>query len=452
MIILQDSVELQQSQEIKISDAISYLNTNAEQPFSDRPLFRPEILPGREFKDTVSGVTPVTSISGTRYGVVNNTVTQFEVNQPHLEDDGLRGCPAFTQLCQQSETLTDAVWVKSRSAISVLSETLNGMTLWNFYETVTTGVHQLFQTAAFGAIADNSVIGLVHTVKSNGRNIQIYAKLKNGSTVYVGNINLTTGVTTSIRAGSIVIALDKGNGFYQIFATVPVGVGATSPFIYIGLLNGSTESYTGDGVSGVYTSQPTFINFGVNGIPFIPPYVPNNTTGSISVVSEASTATTGMSFDLDGINLSRLKTALRGPNAQGHLELEFVSNFDSGWLPSGVGTNINILSVNNNNVIGSVYYQKSSGGVLAWKNYDGIYDTTVASTGIVVGQSFKISLDWGTHSTGQKMRLTVNGVKSALANFSGSFGSQDLRFFFGNAIHAGWIVNDSLKVMDRPQW
>ena len=73
-------------------------------------------------------------------------------------------------------------------------------------------------------------------------------------------------------------------------------------------------------------------------------------------------------------------------------------------------------------------------------------------TSITRGQIIRLSVDFGTHSTGQKMRTTVNGVKSSLVDFSGSFGSQDLRFFFGNTVHAGWIKKDSLKIYDRPRW
>lgn len=315
----------------------------------NRPSFFTSMIPGDGLKDVVSGVNAVCSISGTRYGIVNNTVTQFAVNQPPIEDTGLRGCPAFTQYFLNNEApVTQSITLAAGSYCLWIegsgSATFNGLT-------TTTGVPKVF-TLASG---------------------------------FTGNCVITGTVTKCM------------------------------------------------------------LNSGLFPAPFSP------TQGATkSFVSEAATATTGTSFDLDDVKLARLKTALRGPNAQGHLELTFKSNVASGWLANS--TALNLFTVNNNNVGGGVYYWKNSSGVLSFRFSDNTNLSELTGIALSIGQIFKISLDWGTHSTGQKMRLTVNGVRSALANFSGSFGTQDLRFFFTNTFHAGWIVKDSLKIMDRPQW
>lgn len=453
MIILQDSIQLQQNQEIKISDTISYLNTNAEQPFSDRPIFRPEILPGNDFKDKVTGVPAVCSTPGTRYGIVNNIVTQFSVNQPPIEDDGLRGCPAFTQFCTYTESLTTN-WTPVNIAV-VNNGLFQNQALNSLIENTSVNVIHGLTRPAFTA-PDDSVIGLRFVCGAIGsRMLQLKALLKTNSWVVLCRVNFASGTIININAATIATAITPlGQGLYDVFVAYRVGTGGTSPRTSPELYNGTSEIYTGDGVSGVYFCQPTYINFGVNAVPYVPPYIPNNTSGSISVVTEAATSTTGTSFDLDDVKLSRLKTALRGPNAQGHLELTFKSNVNSGQFPYASNNFDFGLLTNNDAIIGILFFRKAivTGLNLFIFRASATEYAEVSVNDFSPGQIFKISLDWGPHSTSSKMRLTVNGVKSSLANFSGSFGTQDLRFFFGNTVHAGWIVKDSFKIMDRPQW
>lgn len=410
----------------------------------NRPVFFPNLAAGGTGIDLVSGVVPVTSISGTRYGIVNNTVTQFAVNQPPIEDDGLRGCPAFTQLAKQSETLTGSAWTKENLLTPTVYGSFQNNYVWSAIENTESTFHAIYQSS-FDIIEDNSVCGLCFIAKYNGRKLLIDVRTKS-NTYFGGRINLQTG-TFEASSGAVASSIvDIGNGYYRVFVAYNLESGSTTPFTRIYLYNDASQ-YTGDGISGVYLGQPTFINFGVNGIPFIPPYIPNNTSGLISVVSEAATSTTGSIFDLDDTKLARLKDALIGPNAQGHLELIVKSNVDSAWWANN--SVYNILSVNNTSE-SLIYINKDSGGAVTLRTTDG---TNVASVtqGLTVGSTYKISIDWGTHPTGQKMVITVNGVKSTLSVFAG-WGDNDLMFFFGNAIHAGWIVKDSLKVMDRPQW
>lgn len=429
------------------------LKRNKYIPPFKKPISVMPMIPGGTLKDVLAGVNATTSISGTRYGIVNGVVTQFAANKPPIEDYGLRGCPAFTQLCNQSETLTDAAWGKGNFLTPTIYETFQGQNIWNLTEnTVINVVHQLNQVI-FSGISDNSVIGCSIIAKYHGRKAYFVVAAKDG-TYKTCRMNLQAGVVeTSSGAAASITPL--GDGYYRLFFAANVLAGASTVGFNIQPHNGTSNQYTGDGVSGIYIGQPTYINFGVNGVPFIPPYLPNNTNGSISVVSEAATATTGMSFDLDDAKLARLKTSLRGPSAQGHLELEFVSNVDSSWLPNGADFYANIFSCENLNVRGLLFRKSSVDNSLVWRLTDvsGSPQTiTVGVSSVSVGQLFKLFLDYGTHSTGQKMRITVNGVKSALANFSGSFGGQDLRFFFANTSHAGWIVKDSLKISEKPQW
>lgn len=315
-------------------------------------IFDASIYPGKNLFDKITKTAATTVISGTRYGIVNGVVTAFGVNQPALEDDGFRGCPAFTQYFLNNE-------VPATQSITLVA---GSYCLW---------------VEGSGSVTFNGLIA-------------------------------TAGVPKLFTLAS---------------------------------------SFTGNCViSG--TVAKCMLNSGLFPAPFSP------THGVLkSFVSETGSATTGTSFDLDDVKLARLKTGLRGPNAQGHLEFTFKSNFDSNNLEWQQA--ISFLTCTDTNSLGFKYlygYIPEFGGA----HFFFLYPKDTGSgcdliLDVSIDEIFKISLDWGKHPTGQKMRLTVNGVQTALANFAG-WGTGDLVFFYENTIHAGWIKKDSFKIYDRPRW
>lgn len=312
------------------------------------PSFMPKIKAGAaNLVDMVSGVAATNAISGVRYGIVNGVVTEFGVNQSALEDDGFRGCPAYTQYFSGNEVpVTQSITLAAGSYCLWIegsgSATFNGLT-------ATHGVPKFFTLAS---------------------------------------------------------------------------------------------SFTGNCViSGTVTK--CMFNSGLFPAPFSP------TQGTVkSFVSETGSATNGTSFDLDNIRLTRLKNILRGAGTQGHLELEIKTNFDSNIIPNS--TTVNVFTVNNNPLQG-LYWRKDGSGNKYIRISDAAYNLLSPVDLATIGKLYNIKIDWGTHPTGQKMRLTINGVQTALANFAG-WGTGDLFFFDENTIHAGWIKKDSFKIYDRPRW
>lgn len=379
----------------------------------NRPIFVPNLAAGGAGADLVSGVDPVCVKSGVTYGIDDDgNVIQFAVNKIPLEKDGLRGCPAFTQYFLKTRTLTDAIW-KPGTGVSV---TGSNKIVYNGTGVITKGIDQQPTIAGGTASKIFTVVALV----SADTYPQTF-RLK----------NTHGGVVDNFSPDKTIYKPEK---------------------VYLRVVNAATAG-TGLQIGGIApstTNSPFEIYMEMNlaEANFIYPYSPNDTTSTVSYVSEAATATTGTSFDLDNALLARLKTALRGPNAQGHLELTFKSNIDSGWLANS--SVYNILSVNNT-AASLLYINKDSGGAVTVRTTDG---TNVASVtqGLVVGSSYKIAVDWGTHSTGQKIRITANGVKSSLVDCGVSLGAEYLSFFDLSGIHIGWIVKDSLKISNRPQW
>lgn len=384
---------------------------------ASKPIFVPNLVAGNSLKDVISQTGATVSISGARYGIVNGVVAQFAANVPRIEDKGFGACPAFTQLAKMTETLTDAVWVIESGATGVSRPGGNRL----IYTGGSTKTKLLNQAVVIPGGTASKILILVARVSA-----ATYPQKFRVNNTHLGVIdNFSSDITIN----------EPTSLYLRVQNSALVGSGNQQIGIAI-----STDN------------QPFDINIGMNlaEANFIYPYVPNNTTSSVSVVSEAATSSTGTSFDLDLSTLSRLKNGLRGPNAQGHIELEFESNMDSGWLPND--SFINILSFNNNAYYtGALALRKTPGGIVCWYFNDSVTNNAYIVTSVSPGQTIKFILDYGTYIDGtKKMRLTVNGVKLSVIAFSGSFGAQDLRFFYGNTVHAGWTR--SLKYYEKPRW
>lgn len=493
------------------------------------PVFMPSIKAGQNLIDMATGVGAVSSIPGTRYGIVNGVVTQFAANVPPLEDKGLRGCPAFTQLVTKTRTLSDASWQKA-----------NGVTISGDNKIIYTGTG----TPIVGAVEkDVRVPG-----GTASKVMMVVARVSADTYPQVFRLKNTHGAVVDNLSSDITITSPK-DLFFRIVNSASEGNGLQ----IVGILPATTNA-----------AFDIYAEINLAEANFIYPYTPNDTNSSVSVVSEAATASTGTSFDLDAATLSRLKAGLRGrsipnelfnisnvvsgyinigstsealvpdvdsrttqwiptqpynifdivplngadrmniqckkpdgtiiyvvgtqgiayrlhipteytsfrvyynayvtinPNAslsikpvipaQGHIELEFESNVDSGWYTSGTAMSGNLITANNSDFTGALRFRfQSSACSIRLEDAASNFIIHPSVTSIAVGQTFKISFDYGTYTDGtQKMRLTVNGVKSSVVAFSGSFGTKDLRYFFGNTVHAGWIRN--LKYYERPQW
>lgn len=431
------------------------------------PIFMPNLKAGGTGVDLVSGVAPVTSISGTRYGIVNNTVTQFAANQPPIEDDGLRGCPAFTQYFLNNEApVTQSITLAAGSYCLWIegsgSATFNGLT-------ATSGVPKVF-TLASGFTGNCVITGTVTRCMLNTGLFPAPFSPTEGVTKSFVSEAATATTGTSFDLDDVKLARLKtalrGSTYgqtelanYNTVQQSPANTGTN----YINYLGNETYRLVSDGtyidirwpsvlavVGKIYEITYTEIAKASGSI--IGGLGGQNTTfTSGSQTLRVTATTTGLLFfgRTAGAPCDiTFKVSVKEVQAQGHLELTFKSNLDSRWLSASQQFNIFTCA---NAGHGPLYVLKDNTNT-NWRCYDGTTILAISDLPISINQIFKISLNWGTHSTGKKMRITVNGVKSVLANFSGSFGAQDLRFFYGNTVNAGWIVKDSLKIMDRPIW
>ena len=191
--------------------------------------FKLHLTPGTLPYDEATNVPASCSISGVRYGLVKGVVSSFASNVPPVEDKGLRGCPAFTQLAKMTETLTDASWNKSNIVTPVLANTFQGQNIWTLSENTSASVYHTLEPASalFSGIADNSVIGVCVVSKYKGRKIAITGRTK--ANAYLnGRFNLQTGIIENTI--SVFTSMKSlGDGYYLILMAFNVGTGATTP-------------------------------------------------------------------------------------------------------------------------------------------------------------------------------------------------------------------------------
>jgi hypothetical protein len=144
-----------------------------------------------------------------------------------------------------SEQIDNAIWAKIKGSVTANSTTAPDGTLTadTFTEDTTSGTHDLRQgLSSTGGVPYFFSI----YVKANGRN---------DLDVFVGGANVSASfdlVSGTVTGGSAPIKtiVNAGNGWFRVGVGC-VALTSTTTAIWI-LNNGTTQSYTGDGVSGMY--------------------------------------------------------------------------------------------------------------------------------------------------------------------------------------------------------
>jgi len=192
-----------------------------------------------------------------------------------------------------SEAFDNAAWTKQRASIvpNAAQNPINN--LWNaqklMEDTTASNTHRLF-----GSITTTAIPYTLSVYMKAGERNWAYLRLdRSGGTTAVAWFNLSTGAVGTVQTGLTASIQSVGNGWYRCSATIDAAVaGAGNPLIGVTTANG-TESYTGDGNSGIYIYGAQLSNSGS-----LDPYVP--TPGA----APSSTAYYGPRFDYDPVTLA----------------------------------------------------------------------------------------------------------------------------------------------------
>ena len=213
-----------------------------------------------EQRSSVSSYTATTTQPITNYIPVLLTaasgVARFQHNPTTDESLGLLIEEARTNSLTYSADFSNAAWVKTRSSITsntivAPDGTLTGDKLVE--DTTASNTHFVNQSAS---VTNPTQYTVSVYLKAGERTIVDFITASGTATYSAISVNLTLGtigppITGLPSAVSTSTITSVGNGWYRITMNF---VGASGGFsgCQVRLTNGTTESYTGDGYSGIY--------------------------------------------------------------------------------------------------------------------------------------------------------------------------------------------------------
>jgi hypothetical protein len=156
----------------------------------------------------------------------------------------LRG--GSTNLLTYSEQFDNAAWTKVRSSITANTIVAPNGTL--------TGDKLVEDTTA----SNTHFVRQTFTVAVGTYTYSVFAKAGERavlqvtrSTASIDTINHVFNLSTGVATGTSVSMTSVGNGWYRCVGVITVNTAAATA-VHFSLNNGSTDSYTGDGTSGLY--------------------------------------------------------------------------------------------------------------------------------------------------------------------------------------------------------
>ena len=213
--------------------------------------------------------TSVTAYNATTTSALTNYIPQLltaAINQPRFdfnpttgESLGLLIEQSSTNLLTYSQDFSNAVWTKTHATVTTTADIApDGTQTFNLLqETTATGLHAISETYTKAASAITYTQSVYFKAKERTYSyIQVSDGSGNGAIVY---FNLSTGVISTAVAGvgtaftglSATISL-VGNNVYKCTLTSTSNTATSFVAQFGSSTDGSTNSYTGNGYSGIY--------------------------------------------------------------------------------------------------------------------------------------------------------------------------------------------------------
>ena len=216
--------------------------TRGRYKLGKRQARNPASLPGWTFSR---------SGAGTALDSAGNVIS-FATGVPRITDRGLLVEEARTNLLVRSQEFDNAAWAKLNSTVTANAAVApDGTTTADaLIEDTATGFHTVLPTA-FPTVSSGAAYSLSIYAKANGRTLLLLRD--NGTSNTGATFSLSgAGTVTNTEAGVTAASISAlANGWYRCVVTYTSA--ATSANIQPRLVStGTTASYTGDGVSGVY--------------------------------------------------------------------------------------------------------------------------------------------------------------------------------------------------------
>lgn len=261
-------------------------------------------------------------------------------------------------LLTYSEDLSNVIWAKTQASATVnaIAAPNGTVTADLLVENTASAQHEVRYSYTFTAA---TVYTLSVYAKASGRNLLVYLDGYSGG----ANFDLSAG-TVGANVGtapSSAFITAVGNGWYRCSITVTWGTGSTSN-IRLMTLSGTTNSYTGDGASGVYLWGAQLSVGSIAG-----DYTPTT-----------SAAVYGPRFDYDGSGVTNVQPIATNL-------LTYSEQFDNAaWTKVRMSITANAIAAPNGTVTADAFVEDTTAS-----NTHVLY---VARSGLTSGSTYSFSL------------------------------------------------------------
>lgn len=254
-------------------------------------------------------------------------------------------------LLSYTEKFDNAAWTKTR--ISVVANSVtdpnNNLLADTLVEDTSTNNHIMTRMISF-TVGTAYVLSIYVKLKDNTRNLRLAFPTALFGSTSAAFFNPAAGTIVSTSAGTTSYIEPAGNGWYRVSISKVCAVSGTDN-ITVSLTQGTTLSYTGDGVSGHYiwgaqletgmvmtAYQGVEISYGpfVNGV---------NQLGGSLIINGCSPSVTGFFLPGDYIQLGA------GATARLHKVLTQVNTDDSGNATLDIWPNLVTAPVDGSDVV-----------------------------------------------------------------------------------------------------
>lgn len=211
-----------------------------------------------EQRSTVTAYTPTTTQPITNYIPVLQTaaanVARFDHNPVTGESLGLMVEEQRTNLLTYSDMFADAAWTKTDCSITANTIVAPDGTLTadKIVENSTTAIHFVSRT---GTLTGNTVYATSVYVKAGERTrFQISGSGSTWGSAANATFDLATGSVVATTTWTSASITSVGNGWYRcaVIGTTSASPSSSQHTQFVLIASGTTQSYTGDGYSGIY--------------------------------------------------------------------------------------------------------------------------------------------------------------------------------------------------------
>ena len=227
------------------------------------PTIRPSLLLDFANSKQVDPRISFTRASTATYFDANGVLRSAASGVPRIDHDPATGeCKgllieeARTNLLLYSEQFDNAAWAKLRSSVTTNATVSPDSTLTadKLVEDTTSSTHCGVQTCSVSPSTTYTFTAYLKAAERTRANVLLDGASGNFSNAYV---DLSAGTFISGGANGTFTGYSSsmtlvGNGWYRLTLACAVGAGTTSLQYQIRLHNSVSESYTGDGSSGIY--------------------------------------------------------------------------------------------------------------------------------------------------------------------------------------------------------